>query len=420
MMNNFNKDDINKKTLKKIVDSIKDCIFVKDLNGKYVYANNSFLKTFDLKKSDLCSIKDSEFINFDKTNDIRLDDKEILQTLKVIIKKEVIYLNSGLKLVLEITKSPIYDENEKLFGIIGVLNNITRKEFLKEEIKDNKRLFSLILDNLSSLVYIKNESKELEYVNARLAKTLDIPRSKIIGKKPEEIYDLDLNSYFLDDEEVLENDKVIEKEDYFMDKNNKLIYYKTKIKKILIEEKPLIFGYSYDVTNILNIKDKLKQFFLIDNLTKLYSRKYFEDYFKNEFNIAKKYNMPFSLLLLDIFKFRNINEKYGFVIGDEILKRIGKVLKKNLVENCIPCRVGSNEFAVFLPIDDKKTIKQIRGLILNSFEEKIIVGEFKVQVRLIEGHSLAVEEDKSFEDMYSRVDKILHQNKLLMEKIDEY
>lgn len=86
-----------------------------------------------------------------------------------------------------------------------------------------------------------------------------------------------------------------------------------------------------------------------DGLTGLYIYRHFHYLLDNEMKRAKRYNHPMSLLMLDIDNFKQINDNYGHLIGDEFLKQIGATILSNCRNIDMPGRYGGEEFAVILP-----------------------------------------------------------------------
>jgi len=86
-----------------------------------------------------------------------------------------------------------------------------------------------------------------------------------------------------------------------------------------------------------------------DGLTKLYTHRYFYDRLDEEFSRALRYREPLSLLFFDIDDFKRINDSFGHIRGDEVLRKIGRCIKAVVRESDIPARYGGEEFAVLLP-----------------------------------------------------------------------
>ncbi|MCF6267168.1 MAG: diguanylate cyclase [Desulfuromusa sp.] len=86
-----------------------------------------------------------------------------------------------------------------------------------------------------------------------------------------------------------------------------------------------------------------------DGLTNLYNHRYFYDRLEGEFSRASRYATPLSLIFFDIDDFKRINDIYGHTRGDQVLKKIGQLMKSIARESDIPARYGGEEFAVLLP-----------------------------------------------------------------------
>lgn len=88
---------------------------------------------------------------------------------------------------------------------------------------------------------------------------------------------------------------------------------------------------------------------ITDGLTGLFLRRYFVDRLKNEMKRAARYDRCMSLLMIDLDFFKKVNDTYGHMVGDRVLRDVGSIIKNGLREIDIPCRYGGEEFAVLLP-----------------------------------------------------------------------
>ncbi|MFC1522409.1 diguanylate cyclase [Elusimicrobiota bacterium] len=96
-----------------------------------------------------------------------------------------------------------------------------------------------------------------------------------------------------------------------------------------------------------------------DSLTGAYGRRYFQTWLEQDFERAKRYNMDFSLVLLDIDNFKQINDKYGHQAGDYVLLETVMAIKENLRKTDMVARYGGEEFAVIMPHTRIKVTKEI-------------------------------------------------------------
>jgi len=93
----------------------------------------------------------------------------------------------------------------------------------------------------------------------------------------------------------------------------------------------------------------LTQLSQLDVLTGLANRRYLNEKLREQYALMKRYNNIYSVLMLDIDHFKNVNDTYGHAIGDEVLQLLAQTIKENLRENDFIGRFGGEEFLVTLP-----------------------------------------------------------------------
>jgi diguanylate cyclase (GGDEF)-like protein len=96
-------------------------------------------------------------------------------------------------------------------------------------------------------------------------------------------------------------------------------------------------------------QQKLMEMATIDDLTKLYNRRYFFERFNQEIERAKRYQRPLSCVILDIDYFKNVNDTYGHLSGDQVLIDIAQILKNNCRQSDLAGRYGGEELIILLP-----------------------------------------------------------------------
>jgi len=107
-----------------------------------------------------------------------------------------------------------------------------------------------------------------------------------------------------------------------------------------------------DIASLQRNLDEVRRESMLDPLTKIYNRKYFDDGLTNAISTAVETNQPLCLLLLDIDHFKNFNDTYGHQTGDQVLRLVAMTLKSNIKGKDIVARYGGEEFAAILPSTD--------------------------------------------------------------------
>jgi diguanylate cyclase (GGDEF)-like protein len=110
--------------------------------------------------------------------------------------------------------------------------------------------------------------------------------------------------------------------------------------------------------NLTTEKEYLKNLAITDQLTALYNHDFFYNRLEDEFNRAVRYELPLSLLMIDLDNFKKINDTYGHRAGDRVLMEVAGILKKAVRKTDIVSRYGGEEFTVILPVTTTEGAKE--------------------------------------------------------------
>ena len=101
---------------------------------------------------------------------------------------------------------------------------------------------------------------------------------------------------------------------------------------------------------LLEINLELQRLTNVDGLTGLANRRYFDEYSEPQWKAAVRDQKPIAILMVDVDDFKNYNDTYGHLAGDEVLKSVGAILLKRFTRPTdLPARFGGEEFVVLLP-----------------------------------------------------------------------
>jgi len=151
---------------------------------------------------------------------------------------------------------------------------------------------------------------------------------------------------------------------------------------------------------------------VIDRLTGLNNRAYFDQVFEQQLSLAQRYNTDLSLLFLDIDNFKDINDRYGHQTGDYVLQNIAALIQKEKRDSDIAIRYGGEEFILLMPHTGS-----INGLILaerirNSIEIMVINHEnHAISVTISGGLASYPNDGDVTSDILAVADQALYQSK---------
>jgi diguanylate cyclase (GGDEF)-like protein len=102
------------------------------------------------------------------------------------------------------------------------------------------------------------------------------------------------------------------------------------------------------IQNALNF-EQIRQLAYRDGLTGIFNRRFFEMRVLEELERARRYDLVLSVLMIDLDEFKMVNDEFGHLLGDEVLRQVSSILLSNLRKADVVCRFGGDEFAVLLP-----------------------------------------------------------------------
>ncbi|HXJ05105.1 MAG TPA: GGDEF domain-containing protein [Candidatus Acidoferrum sp.] len=134
--------------------------------------------------------------------------------------------------------------------------------------------------------------------------------------------------------------------------------------------------------------DELKKLQLnavTDPLTGLNNRRLFGEAFEKELNRARRYGLPLGLVILDLHRFKEVNDKHGHPRGDEVLRAAASTLRKALRTSDSAFRIGGDEFALLLPQTDAAQALALSRRVGTVFGESIQHFQMGVSVSMDHG-----------------------------------
>lgn len=151
-----------------------------------------------------------------------------------------------------------------------------------------------------------------------------------------------------------------------------------------------------------------------DSLTGLWNRRHLEESLESEFKRAKRYNKELSIMIIDLDHFKYINDTYGHMAGDEVLREVSAAIKECQRETDFIGRYGGEEIVIILPETDLHTSSNIAETVRKTVESRPVEFEGEViNVTASIGVSSLRKEHENFAMLFSEADEALYNAKKL-------
>ncbi len=139
--------------------------------------------------------------------------------------------------------------------------------------------------------------------------------------------------------------------------------------------------------------DEIYRLTTMDGLTQIYNRRYFDEQLERELSRSRRYERVLSLVLLDIDHFKQVNDKYGHLAGDSVLKQLASTVRTKIRREDVFARYGGEEFAVLLPEvslgGTRQFADKVRKLVEKQrfeFDRQVIPVTVSVGIATLEPH----------------------------------
>lgn len=181
----------------------------------------------------------------------------------------------------------------------------------------------------------------------------------------------------------------------------------------------IYYGYSdwsncvpYQRAVFSRVLKQLREASSTDGLTGLYNHRAFLERLEQEFHRAQRYGSELSVLMIDLDGFKAVNDTYGHIAGDEVLKRAAQLLKENVRAADFVARYGGDEFSIILPETSKREAYAVAEKLRRAFEaEQFQVGGETVRLSISVGIAGLYTRHRSYYDLIEEADRAMYESK---------
>lgn len=410
----------NEKRFKDLVELLPEIVLEVNKDQRITFANQAFFEITGYREedvgnglyfTDILTLEDFKRAKEKISGLIRGDKTESSEYFA--IKKD------GTTFPILVSTVAINDENGDFTGFRSVALDITNRKKEEELLREVEERWQFALEGSDDGVWDWNFETNEVFYSKRFKEILGFDESEWKNERSEAMDRIHPDDY----ENVLAqinnhlqgNTSKYSSEYRIKHKNGTYLWTHDRGKVIRWDGngKPLrMIGTCSDITLRKKLEEQIKELAYRDPLTNLPNRLLFNDRLNLTIASSRRNNKKFALIILDIDKFKKINDKYGHDIGDQLILYVGKKIESLLRKSDTIARFGGDEFLLLLPeIKDEQDAEKIAEKIFKTFQEKFMLGEKKLSVTVSMGIAIYPEHGDNISIILKNADLALYEVK---------
>jgi diguanylate cyclase (GGDEF)-like protein/PAS domain S-box-containing protein len=407
--------------LKTLINTVPDLVWVKNAQGVYVACNKRFESVYGLTETQLIGKTDYDFSSKEIADVLRFHDQRAIDMGKPNINEESIVFIDGHQALYETTKTPMYDSEGRLLGVLGIAHNISERKAAENALKTSEKM----LNRAQSVAHIGSwyiDINNEHHWSAETYRIFAVPFDTRID------YDFFLSCVHEDDRALVEQAwlQALAGQEYDIQHRimvNDQIKWVREIAELVIDQSGKLLsamGTVQDITDKKQDEARIHQLVFFDSLTNLPNRSVLIEQLMLTLALAKREHYVNALILLNIDRFKLVNDARGKATGDALLQIFAQQLQLLVREGDMLARMSGDEFALLVNnlhpdlVQASRMAQAMAEAIQDRFKQPLMIDGESMMVTMSVGISLYPEnKDDNPQSILRQADTALHRAKAI-------
>lgn len=382
-----------------IFDAENDALFLIDQEtGRILDANSSASALYGYAYEELVALKNTDMSAEPDQTQLLTSKAPPMVPLRYHRKK------NGTVFPVEVSSSVMVKEVRRI--LICAIRDISERIRLEDEIKKSHENFKLMFNtNIAPMLMYEVESGKILKSNTAAEKFYGYTKTELEAMFMNQLSTVTANRARANRYKALSGEQdtfeVIHRT-----KSGENIDVEVHASPISYDGRAILFSSIYDIRERKAREEAIAYISYHDKLTGLYNRRFYEEELKRLDTVR---NLPISLIMADMNGLKRVNDTYGHLIGDEILKKAADILKKVCRADDIIARMGGDEFIIILLKTDNKEAEKLTARI-DEMSMRTKTGELAFTMSL--GFATKTEKKQKISDVYKSAEDLMYSNKV--------
>ena len=398
--------------LRRIIDSIPDLIVLKDINSAYLGSNKAFEQFSGVPEPEQVGKTDFELFDSQLAVSIRHLDRQILESGQAQSQEEWVTYPDGHKSLLSTLKTPFYGPDGELLGLVGISRDITDRAQTENALRQAAAVF----ENTREGVMVTDPDKIILMVNRAFTTLMGYSKAEVIGKSTDMLQSDRHDQEFFRRMWTQVKTAGHWQGEVWSRRNNGDEFPELLSISAVRDDSEKITQYVSVFTDISKIKETEAELEFLahhDPLTRLPNRRLLLSRMRHAMDVVRREGGLLALLMLDLDRFKGVNDSFGHAAGDELLQLVAERLTKRLRTVDTLTRLGGDEFTVLLQgISNREDAGRVANEIVTILSEPwFLSNSAEIRIGSSVGIALFPEYCTTAEEMLQQADTALYQAK---------
>jgi diguanylate cyclase (GGDEF)-like protein/PAS domain S-box-containing protein len=330
--------------LRTLVENIPEKIIMKDKNFVYMLSNNNYARDMGIQFEEIMGKTDYDFHPPDLAEKSMAEDREVMTSGKTMEVEEK-HTRHGKELVIQVVKTPVYNSQSNVVGVLGIFRDITKRKQIEEEL----RLSAAVFENTNEGVIITDKDANIVAINKSFTEITGYTSEEVIGKNPKLLKSGRHSQTFYQTMWTSIQEKGQWKGEIWNRRKNGEVYPQWLNISVVKNDQNEVINHVAVFSDISTLKESEKQLEHIathDTLTNLPNRLLFNDRLEHALEHARRQGTKVALLYMDLDNFKGINDSFGHPFGDRLLQVVADRLTICIRSEDTVARLGGDEFTI--------------------------------------------------------------------------
>jgi diguanylate cyclase (GGDEF)-like protein/PAS domain S-box-containing protein len=393
-----------------VLEQMEEAYFETDIAGNFTFCNDAMCRQLGYSREELMG---GDYRAYTVEEDVQRVYKafhRVYETGKPIkgipmgrIRKD------GTRIFAETSAFSLRNESGEITGFRGIIRDVTERAQMIEALSQSEERYRNILAEIQEGYYEVDLAGNFTFVNDALCRQLGYSREELIGMNYETyVPKEEVKGMYKAWNKVYRTGEPMQSYPFTgIKKDKKQIFLEASVSPSRDNEGKIIGFRSIarDVTEHRQFERKLAEMATHDSLTGLPNRILLGDRFTVALALSRRTRNRLAVLMLDLDRFKVVNDSMGHDVGDKLLKAVGERLEVTMRKSDTVARIGGDEFVLVLPqIPHPDEAAKFAQRILDAFREPFIFDGHRLNITTSIGIAVYPEGGKEIESLLKSAD----------------